>query len=390
MPRTQHEFTTTGPGTLAGQYLRMFWQPIFVFENIVPGRAKPVRVMGEDLTLYRGASGTIYLVEFRCAHRGAQLSAGTVEGEALRCRYHGWKYSGDGRCLEQPAELERSFCEKIRLHSWPTQVYKGLVFAYFGDGEPPVFPVFPHLDGPGVLEPNGYRRRCNFFNAMDNQFDESHVAFTHPHQFRRVPEMPTITYKKTEFGANLYSERPGKGVRVRQFLMPNIVRLKIPSTGGDDPEVYWTDYVAWRVPVDDSAHDTFGIHYVDIAGDVRDRYLARRERLRTLRVPEVEELAESILRGDATLEEVEEQLDDVDPRYKILLEDHVTQIGQGIVADRGGECLGIADAGVRIIRELWLEALERCSTGKRPEFYLTAPDMDISSGDIADFATTSD
>ena len=321
-------------------------------------------------------------------HSPGRLYPGTIEGEAIRCRYHGWKYAGDGQCLEQPAELEKQFCGKVRLGSWPTRIYKGLVFAYLGEGPAPEFPEFPHLDGDGIIETNHYRRGCNFFNSIDNQFDESHVNFTHPYQFRRIPELPVITYEKTDFGAMLFSARPGKGVRARQFVMPNVLRLKVPSS--DDPEVYWTDYVNWRVPVDDTAHYTFGIRYIDVHGAARERYLARRKQLRGLPVPPIEELADSILRGEATLEEVEAGLGEIDLSYKINLEDHVTQVGQGTIANRSAECLGSADAGVRLLRELWYDALDRVAAGERPKTYSRLPDVEITSGDIADFATAGD
>ena len=96
----------TGPGTLAGRFLRRFWQPIYRAEDLPAGRAKPIKIMGEELTLYRGDSEAPHLLAFRCAHRGTQLSTGWVEGDDLRCFYHGWRYDPDGRCLERP--LSRS------------------------------------------------------------------------------------------------------------------------------------------------------------------------------------------------------------------------------------------------------------------------------------------
>src|SRR6185369_3106058 len=106
------DFVHTGPGTLCGRYLRMFWQPVCRAGDIEPGRTKPIRIMGEDFTLYRGQEGTPHIVAFRCAHRGTQLSAAWVEGDDLRCYYHGWKYDASGQCIEQPAEVN-PFCEKI-------------------------------------------------------------------------------------------------------------------------------------------------------------------------------------------------------------------------------------------------------------------------------------
>ena len=97
---TFEEIVRAGPGTLSGGYLRSFWQPVYHCVDIAPGEAKPLRLMNEGFTLYRGASGTPHLVARSCPHRGMQLSAGAVEGDAIRCFYHGWKYDGDGRCVE--------------------------------------------------------------------------------------------------------------------------------------------------------------------------------------------------------------------------------------------------------------------------------------------------
>src|SRR5919199_3174498 len=97
-------FEYTGPGTLAGRYLRAFWQPVALAADLPPGHAKPIRIMSEDYTLYRGEGGAAHLVAYRCAHRGTQLSTGWVEDDCIRCRYHGWMYDGDGRCVHQPLE----------------------------------------------------------------------------------------------------------------------------------------------------------------------------------------------------------------------------------------------------------------------------------------------
>src|SRR5204862_7802724 len=121
------DFVHTGPGTLAGRYLRLFWQPVFRSQDVAAGRAMPIRVMSEDLTLYRGEGGGLHVLDFRCAHRGTQLSTGWVEGDTIRCRYHGWQYDGAGQCVGQPAE-PAPFCEKVRIRSYPVQEYLGLIF----------------------------------------------------------------------------------------------------------------------------------------------------------------------------------------------------------------------------------------------------------------------
>ncbi len=79
------EFWHTKPGTLGGRYLRQFWHPVAQVRDLKPGRAKPVRLLSEDFTLYRGETGTYHLTGHRCPHRGTQLSVGYVEGDSIRC-----------------------------------------------------------------------------------------------------------------------------------------------------------------------------------------------------------------------------------------------------------------------------------------------------------------
>ena len=88
------DLMVSAPGTLAGTYLRKFWQPIFLSEKLGVGKAKPVKVMHEAFTLFRGASGKAHLIDARCPHRGVQLSAGWVEDDCIRCMYHGWMFDG--------------------------------------------------------------------------------------------------------------------------------------------------------------------------------------------------------------------------------------------------------------------------------------------------------
>ena len=111
------DFVRTGPGTLMGRLLRQSWQPVAVSSALSQGRAMPIRIMGEDLTLFRGVSGQPYIVAGRCAHRLSLLHTGWVEDECIRCFYHGWKYDGTGQCVEMPAEDE-GFADKVKITSY--------------------------------------------------------------------------------------------------------------------------------------------------------------------------------------------------------------------------------------------------------------------------------
>jgi 5,5'-dehydrodivanillate O-demethylase len=113
-----------GPGTPAGRYFRLFWQPAMRAQDLSVGRAKPLEIVGEKFTIYRGEGGTPHVTAFRCSHRGTQLSLGWVEGDTLRCRYHGWRYDAMGQCVEQPNE-DRPFCDKVKMPVYPTREYAG-------------------------------------------------------------------------------------------------------------------------------------------------------------------------------------------------------------------------------------------------------------------------
>src|SRR6266508_3481926 len=204
------DFVHTGPDTLAGRYLRMFWQPVYVSEELKAGHAVPIHIMGEMFTLYRGESGRPYVVDFRCAHRGTQLSVGWVEQECIRCFYHGWKYDGTGQCVEQSAEDE-SFAKKVKIRGLPTEEYLGLIFAYFGEGIAPRFPRYPELEQEGELDVGSYVRHCNYFNTLENGVDQVHVPFTHAKsnftKFGLNWDIPKITAEETTYGVAMYGTR---------------------------------------------------------------------------------------------------------------------------------------------------------------------------------------
>src|SRR5581483_775735 len=247
------EFWRTGPGTLAGRYLRRFWIPIHRSEDLIAGRAKPVRIAGEDFTLYRGEGGDAHAVAFRCAHRGTQLSTGWVEGDQIRCFYHGWKYGPDGQCTEQPAEPE-PFCGRIRIRSYPAQDYLGLVFAYLGEGEPPDLPRFPEFedDEEGIRENYTYPTPwpMNVFSSLEN--DPFHGAWVHRESYIAAGRIgiPRVRCEETEYGYTTFVTLP-EGATLwpesqTHYLMPlgSYATRTAPELG---PEA-WREALAFRVP----------------------------------------------------------------------------------------------------------------------------------------------
>jgi 5,5'-dehydrodivanillate O-demethylase len=361
------DFVHTGPGTLAGRYLRTFWQPVYVAADLAPGRAQPIRILGEDFTLYRGEGGQPHLVAFRCAHRGTQLSTGWVEGDQIRCFYHGWKYNGSGQCTEMPAE-DASFPPKVRIASYPTEEYLGLIFAYLGEAEggdpgafrPPLLPRYPDVEGPGVVDASAYTRQCNYFNNVDNNVDPVHTLITHrdsDFSHSGLAGVPAISGEETAWGVAQYGTRADGEVRVTQHGMPTILHLRYYS---GDPGIGWLDLLTWRVPVDDEAHWCFNVTRAAVAGEAADRYRARQAaaRARLAALPDANAVAAAVLRGEL-------RVHDLPPRPDLIaIQDHVAQCGQGVVADRAAERLGRSDCLVILLRQVWERELRALAEGR--------------------------
>ncbi len=352
------DMSRTGPATQAGLYLRQFWQPISVAQ-LEPGNAKPVEILGEKFTLYRSEAGAFHLTDFHCAHRRAQLSVGWVEGDAIRCRYHGWLFGPDGRCLEQPAEGESSFCEKIQLGSHPVREYNGLLFAFLGEGEPPDFVSYPQLEREGPLDCIAYSRSCNYLNNLENNLDSVHVNFVH--HFQHHFEAMQVDVRETASGATSFAKMPGEDfIRVAHFVMPNVLLVRLPMEdlvpGGIFPSGY-ADIALWRVPKDDDHHENFGISRIVLAPADQERYVELMEARRAAAPPPLASLTARILRGDITLEEAEAGLAPEHSAFKPFLEDCVIQEGQGV--NRPDlEHLGKTDMGTALIRRLWQRELK--------------------------------
>ncbi len=358
-----NEVTRTGPGTLAGTYMRRFWQPVWRSQDLGIGQALPVRIMGEDFTLYRGESGTPHAVAARCAHRRTVLSAGFVEGDAIRCLYHGWKYDAAGRCVEQPAELDEEFCAKVRIRAYPTHEYLGLVFVFMGAGEAPPPPRFPEFEEPGgLLHAGCYTRLCNYYQNIENGVDEAHLPFTH----RRTlfdelnRDVPRIEAEERPYGLVAYGIRSDGTVREQHLMLPNMLSMSLPSQ--DPAETDWRIYLSWRVPIDDARHKTFIVERLALPEEEAAHTRARRDEAerRLAALPPAEDVAAAILAGKMRLHDAADRPD------FLGIQDHVAQVGQGAIVDRDAECLGRSDRAIALLRKLWERDLRALAEGREP------------------------
>lgn len=190
-----------GPGTPMGELMRRYWHPCFTSADLTSDKPERVRLLGEDLILFRDREGRPGLVHEHCCHRGSSLYYGRVEEDGIRCCYHGWKFDVKGHCVDQPAEVGRGLNrDRIRQPWYPVQELYGLVYAYMGPPEKkPVLPRYKHLEN---LDPDEYivtrwehgygprdeERRYkmnplpfNWLQAYENSLDGVHVAWLHAH-----------------------------------------------------------------------------------------------------------------------------------------------------------------------------------------------------------------
>ena len=377
-----------GPGTPAGRYLRMFWQPVMRAKDLPAGKAKPLEILGEKFTIYRGDGGTPHIAAFRCPHRGTQLSLGWVEGDTLRCRYHGWRYDGSGQCVEQPNE-DRPFCDKVKLPTYPTKEYVGLIFAYFGEGAPPPFRHYADLDRPGVIVADPVEvLPCTFWNRFDN--DHGHRAWVHRATALRKNRRDILVIRHEAVEESPYGWRGFRSVagdkgdakssmglvkgeqesaesalRAARFIhwfMPN-VRLwfqRSRAKGYENKDI-WDTKTVWTVPINDGAHAAFDVTHTPLIGDEAKAYAKARADQQESEAETRWDLAEKILAGDMTLEDLP---DDMGAYTSFTIEDYVTQVGQGPIKSRTPEMLAPSEHRLVMLRRLWMREVSALVEGK--------------------------
>lgn len=347
--------TQTGPDTLMGKLLRKFWHPVAIADQLAPGTARSVRIMCEDLTLYRGESGAPYLVGGRCAHRCTTLHTGWVKDDQIRCMYHGWRYDGEGRCTETPAE-KAGQAELVRIPAYPLHDYHGLLFAYMGEGPAPPFdlPRKDALEKAGIdISTHVEMWDCNWLQQSENSLDATHLSFVHqwPEPSRLGEEIggtvPELKYEETDAGIRQTAIRPNS-VRISNWTFPNNNHvLSAPPRPGDP----WVDVLAWQVPIDDEHTLRFallGYPGGDVGAELRRNGAI---------------MSGSCMDHAATLFE-EHRLPDIPAADRIMTQDYAAVRGQGTIQDRTKERLGASDAGIALLRRILFRELDAISAGK--------------------------
>lgn len=392
LTKTENDLLTqTGPGTPAGELLRRYWQPVGLSEELPPqGAPVPVKVLGEDLVLFRDEQGRPGLLGLHCSHRGADLSYGRLEDGGLRCIYHGWLYDARGSCLEQPGEPAGStFRERIRHVAYPCQEKAGMVFAYLGSGEPPLLPAYGFISGPDECTfVHKYFHDCNYLQGNEGNIDPSHLSYLH--HFLREDEAklppgsfqtpagstvsantlfgrdlsPRLEVEETDFGVRIFSVRnaaPGqKYVRVTNFVYPNA--FAIPLQGG------------WHVPIDDASHWKYQVMR---SPTPLDRAKMKQDLLTTMS-PDYHHIRN---RANRYLQDRQEMNTRSTAGLGPVFQNHdnwATE-GAGPIQDRTIEHLGYTDKAIAMARRLLLRAIEAMQQGGEPPHSVRDPERNCFS-----------
>lgn len=348
-PEENALFTSVRRGTRMGDMLRRYWHPVGC-SQLLTSKPQRVTVLGEELVLFRGASGKPHLMQLRCAHRSLALDYGRVEGECIRCPYHGWLYDADGNCLEQPAEPEgSSFKDKIKMRAYKTQEVSGLIFGYLGPDPAPVLPLFDCLrvnEGTKYLQVQ--QIHANWFNHVENIVDVSHLAWLHGYTFpaygaRKV----AYHWDRTSFGANNVMQMEGlEDTHISCYGFPNVNRFTSPpfKKGGA-----LMRSMIWRVPEDD---EKTLLYFIRIAPDgPTEMHTGRRDRKLGEYLP---------LENDWWGIDVSDQ-------------DRMAVEQQGVIADRPNEHLGVSDGGIILMRQMMRESLALIAQGNDPLYVIRDP-----------------
>ncbi|WP_322060134.1 Rieske 2Fe-2S domain-containing protein [Paraburkholderia sp. J63] len=363
MANTVPDFARVENGALAGKFLKKFWQPIALSRDYDPGKARRIQVLGEHFTLYRGEDGEIRLTQDRCPHRGTSLAYGWVEGNSIRCRYHGWKFDGAGKGEDFPAETA-TYASRICLKTYPTREYLGMVFAYFGDETPPTFWKFPELEDEsrGELLAQAVVLPYNHFQRIENDHDEVHAHYTHNFMpMFGLTELPKMSARETEYGMVSIATRSDGSRFDSHCFMPNILYREVPIP---QDTTKMAIHFACRVPIDDVSMLSFMVNRVG-------SYDKEAERLAS--AEDYAELTRRVMNCEITLE-------DVDPAHPLLpiIQDTVSIGGQGAIVDREQENLGQSDVGIAMLRRIWAREMKAIAEGTPPKQWYRPEDFSFS------------
>jgi phenylpropionate dioxygenase-like ring-hydroxylating dioxygenase large terminal subunit len=368
---TWDEVVRVGPGTLGGNYLRCFWWPVALSEEVkdIP---VPVKVLGEELVLFRDLSGRLALLGAYCSHRRASLEYGTIEELGIRCAYHGWYYDRQGKVLDRPAEPIKT-APNIQHPWYPARELGGFVFAYLGKAKESPSPL-PRYD---VLVQDGYRvaergdaetgkaYKCNWLQGVENTTDTTHLTYLHG-IYERCPIFKPV---ENQYGVKLYILAPGSKpnsvtLRRRCTVLPTMNRKsREPKAKNPDRLRMPVQQAIWIVPIDDTHCEEMRLTvYPEPPGEKRYHGTYMDQARQRERKP-----YDRRFYGDI--------------RGIVPLEDKAMVESQGAIVDRNLEHPGYGDRAILLLRKMIREGIADVANGKKPKGVLEK-DVEMINLDI--------
>ncbi len=351
--------TEVGKGTPMGNLMRRYWQPIGALVDMDNKWTRRIRLLGEDLVLFKDRQGRLGLIAEQCPHRRASFAHGIPTQEGIRCPYHGWEYNAQGKCLNQPNEQDKcAFRDKVSTDAYPVEEMGGMLFAYMGPQPQPLLPRWDGFVAQGTIRMMGRTiLPINWLQIMENSLDPVHTEWLHGHHYEFLKEQEgvkvaistrhlKIDFKEFEYGMTKHRlleghSEDGDDWKIgHPIVFPNMLAVG----NGDEKSRYYSFQM--RVPVDDThtMHLWFNAYVPPKGVEVPQHLL---DRVHTYEVPYKDETGEFIV-------------DNVDGQ------DMMAWISQGAIADRTQENLGATDKGVVMYRRMLKREMEKVATGIDP------------------------
>jgi phenylpropionate dioxygenase-like ring-hydroxylating dioxygenase large terminal subunit len=410
--------TRVGPGTPCGELLRRYWQPAALLDEFDPRfdarmaerPLKAVRLLGQDLVLFRADNGSWGLLDRDCPHRGADLAFARHEGDRIRCPFHGWAFDAEGRCLETPAEpVGSTLCQRVRQRRYPTQVVAGVIWAYLGpeDSTPPALPALDAFVAPAshAFAFKG-QWHCNWLQAVEVGIDPAHPSFLH----RMLDDAPGTEAYGRQFRSSsvgdvdgerwpmtrVMRERASPEIR-HEALAPGLVRLTtlrliddrhthVRVTNSLFPQTFviplsdTLTITQWHVPVDDT--HTYWYSFFTSFGAPLDHETMRAQRLPHLTLPDY--VPRHGRHDDWAFDPAEQRT----RTFLGLGEDDINRHDQwavesmGAIQDRTREHLGTSDKVIMANRRTLLAAIDTVAAGGTPPMALTPAEAAATTGPV--------
>ena len=393
--------TRISAGTPCGQLMRHYWQPVALLDEFDPVLApamaerplKAVRLLGQDLVLFRNTQGQFGLIDRPCPHRGADLAFARHEGDGLRCPFHGWKFDVSGQCVDTPAEpIGSRLCSRIRQRSYPVIERSGVLMAWLGpEGVEP--PPLPAMDCFAAPDSHTFAFKglwsCNWLQAFEVGIDPAHTSFLHRffadesieasygRQFRgasagevegerwpmtrimREFDRPQISVQAMPYGLQLTTLRPMSQalthVRVTHSIFPHTFVIPLSES---------MTITQMHVPIDDT--HTYWYAIFTSFGEPVDKPTMREQRLRSVSLPDYVPHAGRHNQWGFDAQEQRTRTFLGMGEDDINVHDQWACESMGPIQDRTREHLGSTDVAIAAYRRQLIEAIDAVQAGQMP------------------------